>query len=326
MGAKHTDVVAFCFNGTDALNLCLKGILRPKDRALATVTEHNSVLRPMRSLEQSRDIHLGIVDCDHDGYVTTRLLERCLDRSIRLVVVSHASNVTGAVQDLTALGNLAHEFGAVFMVDAAQTAGSLPIDMHAMNIDILASSGHKGMLGPMGTGFVILRQALIRQIDSFRHGGTGTHSETDVQPEHGDAKFESGSLNVAGIAGLDAAIDHLDQHGDAHRCERKRLTKRLLDGFNRIPELTLYGPPGVENRNSVVSFNVGNQDCHEVAMLLESEFDIHVRAGLHCAPRMHQALDTLRRGGTVRASIGSFNTDAHIDRLLDGVGQLASAR
>jgi cysteine desulfurase/selenocysteine lyase len=317
LGAHTEDAVVFCFNGTDALNLCIHGALRPGDHVIATVTDHNSVLRPLRELEKSKSIVVDLAACDPSGRVSTEQIERLLTPSTRLVVMPHASNVSGCIQPVMEIGAMVRKAGSLFLIDAAQTAGDIPVDLHGMHADMIATSGHKGLLGPLGTGVAAIRGELVDTLSSFRQGGTGTQSEADQQPEKGEAKYESGSLNLPGIAGLGAGLDFLRQNVKSISDHKKRLLSMLIGGLQELHSVTIYGDPSPDNRVAVVSFNLIGLDCHELAMLLESQSHIQLRAGLHCAPHMHQALGTIPRGGTVRASLGPFNTDEHVQRLLD---------
>jgi cysteine desulfurase family protein len=323
--ARQEDPVVFCFNGTDALNLCIHGVVRDGDHVIATVTDHNSVLRPLRELERAKSIVLDLADCDQRGCVNPAQIERFLTAKTRLVVMPHASNVTGTIHPVQQIGEMVRAAGALFLLDAAQTAGDLPIDLYALHADLIATSGHKGLLGPLGTGVAVFRHELVEVLPSFRQGGTGTLSENDRQPTRGFEKYESGSLNLPGIAGLEAGLDYLVDNPKPRLERKRRLTKMLVEGLLHIPSVTVYGDLSAQHRVSVVSFNLGDLDSHELAMLLESQAHIQVRAGLHCAPRMHQALETASRGGTVRASLGPFNTEEHVERLLATLKALASS-
>ena len=246
--ANADDPVVFCFNGTDALNLCIRGIVREGDHVIATVTDHNSVLRPLRDLESTRSIVVDLADCDQRGYVSPAQIERFFTPKTRLVVMPHPSNVTGTIQPVDKIGELVHEAGALFLIDAAQTAGTLPLSLYKMHTDMIATSGHKGLLGPLGTGVAAFRHTLVDQLPSLRQGGTGTQSEDDRQPTHGEQKYESGSLNLPGIAGLEAGLDYVYEESKRIDQSKQRLTKMLLEGLLSIPSVTIYGSPSMENR------------------------------------------------------------------------------
>jgi cysteine desulfurase family protein len=325
LGARNEDLVVFCLNGTDALNLCIQGTVREGDHVIATVADHNSVLRPLRELEKTKSVVVDLAECDQWGNISAAQIERFLLPSTRLVVLPHASNVTGTIQPIQEIGEMVRDTGTLFLIDAAQTAGHIPIDLLKMHADMIATSGHKGLLGPLGTGVALIRHEFVPTLPSFRQGGTGTQSENDLQPTQSEEKYESGSLNMLGVAGLNAALDYVRDNTTNLIQNKQRLTQMLLDGLAEISSVTIYGRPSVDNRVAVVSFNIEGLDCHELEMLLESQAHIQVRAGLHCAPRMHAALGTASRGGTVRVSLGVFNTEEHVDRLLSTLKTLAVA-
>ncbi len=320
--ATSSDLVVFCFNGTDALNLCLHGILRPGDHAVATDVEHNSVLRPLHWLKQFRGIDFDLVPCGPEGVVDPDQLRRRLKPATRLVVVSHASNVTGAIQPVDALTRLAHEAGALMLIDAAQTAGCCPIRFHDWQVDLLACSGHKGLLGPLGTGVVIVRAGLESQLESWRQGGTGSQSESELQPVEGQVKYESGNLNMHGIAGLSAGIQYVLAQSERFWPMKRRLRQQLADGLSSLPQVVVYGPDPRQACVDVLSFNVLGMEPHDVTMVLENVAQLQLRAGLHCAPRMHRALGTAATGGTVRASLGPFNTAEQVSALIEAIERL----
>ncbi len=312
----------FAFNGTDALNLALHGLLTEKCHCITTVTEHNSVLRPLRELAATKGIEVSFAECDGTGRVDPAAIERLFRTETRLVAVSHASNVTGALQPLDAIGELARAQGARLLVDAAQSAGHVPIDLERSPIDLLATSGHKGLLGPLGTGFLYLAPGLDSELATCRQGGTGTDSDLDQQPQRGSDKFEVGNPNALGLAGLSAGLEYVQTHAAAHRRMLHTMTELLLHGLSDIPGVRAYGPDDASQRVSVVSFSVNGYACHEVANLLELLGGIQVRAGLMCAPRMHQAMGTPE--GLVRVSPGPFNSPADIELLLATLRKITS--
>lgn len=326
LGAADADQVIFCFNGTDALNLCLHGLLKPGDHAIATDVEHNSVLRPLHWLKQHRGIEFDLIPCSQVGLVDPDQLRSRLRPRTRLVVVSHASNVTGAVQPVDELTKLAHEAGALVLIDAAQTAGCYPIQFRASSFDLLACSGHKGLLGPLGTGIVLMRGDLQSKLDSFRQGGTGSESESEHQPELAEAKYESGNLNMHGLAGLAAGLQFVLENGESFSSLKRELRRQLYEGLSSLAGVSLYGPEPKHACVDVLSFNVEGLDPHEVTLVLENLAQLQLRAGLHCAPRMHRTLGTASRGGAIRASLGPFSTHEHVSVLIDAVGQLIRER
>jgi selenocysteine lyase/cysteine desulfurase len=291
---------------------------------VTTVIEHNSVLRPLRSLAASGAIEIEYVTCDSQGIVDPDEIKRALRGNTRLVVLSHASNVTGAIQDVRATAAVTREREVLLLVDAAQTAGHLPIDADALGADMIAASGHKGLLGPLGTGLCYLRAGVEQHVRATRQGGTGTHGEEDLQPDDLPNKYESGNRNMPGLAGLAAAVEfhRAKAHGGV-RAHEQALTQRLLEGLFEIPGVTVYGPRSAEARVGLVSMRIEGYDPQEVAAALDSAHRIQVRPGLHCAPRMHEALGTLRSGGTVRLSVGQFNTLGEIDQAISAIAELA---
>ena len=283
--------IVFTFNGTDSLNLALFGLLRDGDHVVTSVAEHNSVLRPLRHLEDRGIIHVTRVPSDAHGVVDPSEFQRALRPNTRLFALVHASNVTGAIQPVSDVGQIARQNGIVFLIDAAQSLGHLPIDLRRIPCDLLASSGHKGLLGPLGTGILYLAPGAEQHVDSFRLGGTGTHSEDDLQPASLPDKYESGNLNVPGIAGLSAALQTIQQQGiDSLREHERSLASRLLDGLSDVAGVTVHGPADADQRVGVVSISISGYQPQEVAAILDVSCGIQVRAGLHCAPRMHQTL------------------------------------
>lgn len=312
----------FAFNGTDALNLALHGLLTERCHCITTVTEHNSVLRPLRELAARKGVEVSYARCDGAGRVDPAEIERLVREDTRLVALNHASNVTGAVQPLDAIGELARAHGARLLVDAAQSAGHIPIELERSPIDLLASSGHKGLLGPLGTGFLYLAPGLESELVTCRQGGTGTDSDQDLQPQRGSDKFEVGNPNALGLAGLSAGLAYVLAHAADHRSRLRAMTEQLLHGLENLPGVCVYGPNDADQRVSVVSFSVDGYPCHEVAHLLELLGGIQVRAGLMCAPRMHQELGTPE--GLVRVSPGPFNSPAEIELLLTTLRTIVS--
>jgi cysteine desulfurase/selenocysteine lyase len=319
-GAENSGTITFTLNATDAINTALFGLLTPGDKVVATSMEHNAVARPLRALE-SRGIRLEIVACNPCGALPLAGLRAAL-AGARAVVATHASNVTGTIMPLAAIGTMARAAGALFIVDAAQTAGAEPIDVAAMGIDVLAFSGHKSLLGPQGTGGLYVREGLA--VEPLRHGGTGSQSESDCQPLFYPDRLESGTPNTPGIAGLLAGIRYINKQGlDNIRTAEKRLTEALLHGLANIPGVRAYGPPPGEPRAAVVSFTVSGRDSGEIAHILDRDHGIACRGGLHCAPWAHRTLGSLATGA-VRFSPGCFTTAADIDAALAAVATIAA--
>lgn len=326
LGAESARHVVFTGNGTDALNLALHGLLRPGDHVVTTDVEHNSVLRPLEHLQRNRGINTTFVTPGTEGVVTVDDVRRAMLPETRLVVVSHVSNVTGAIQPIEEIISAAQDCGAMTLIDAAQSAGHLPLHVSTLGADLLACSGHKGLLGPLGTGLLILRPGVEDQLESLRQGGTGTHSEEPSQPATLPDKLESGNHNAPGIVGLEAALAWIEDRGIAALREHDRkMMARLHEGLRRIPGVTRFGPDDAHRCSGVISFVIDDLPPQDVATILDEHFSIECRAGLHCAPRMHRALGTLEAGGTVRFSPGPFTTESEIDAAIEAVRQIAGA-
>jgi cysteine desulfurase family protein len=310
-------------NVTYAINLVLRGLLQPGDHVVTSSMEHNAVMRPLRALEQ-QGIQFTTVRCDTDGSLDPREVRRALRPQTRLVVLNHASNVSGIILPVAEVGRLVREAGLLFLVDAAQTAGTMPLDMEAMHIDLLGFTGHKGLLGPTGTGgLAIGPRVKVQDLAPLLRGGTGSRSEHEVQPDFLPDKFESGTLNAAGFAGLRAGLAYLEERGVAAiRAHEVDLTRRLLAGLGAIPRVTIYGPRDAEKQVAVVAFNVAGHTPADVAQALDETYDIACRPGLHCAPSTHRTLGTFP-GGTVRFAMGAFTTAEEVDRAIQAVGELA---
>lgn len=337
IGAVDPRQIVFAGSGTDALNLAIHGLLRPGDHAICSAADHNSVLRPLRFLEEQGGVEVNRVECNGEGIVDPEDVRRALRPKTRLVAMIHASNVTGAIQPAAEIGQLVKQHGAQFLVDAAQSIGHLPIDVDALHADLLAAPGHKGLLGPLGTGILYVRPGLENQLHTIRQGGTGTESDQDRQPDLLPQKFEPGNHNVPGLVGLAAALEWLQSQGIAAiQAHEQQLAERLRTGLLPIRGVTLHGPkpatsPASASKYSVtpsaavVSISIDGYDPQEAAAVLDASFGVQVRAGLHCAPLMHKAIGTLDRGGTVRFSIGAFNTSEEIDAAMDAVKKLTGA-
>jgi cysteine desulfurase family protein len=316
------DSLRICFtsNATEALNLAIKGSLRPGDHAVCSSMEHNAVWRPLVALAR-KGISFSIARAEPDGTVTAESILKELRPNTRLVAVLHASNVSGTINPIQEIGEALQRKNCLFLVDAAQSAGILPIDVEAMQIDMLAFPGHKGLLGPQGTGGLYLREGIL--LSPLREGGTGSDSASDTIPEFMPDRFEAGTLNTPGIAGLGAGLEFLLSRGlVAVREQEQGLTQSLLEQLYQIPGVLLYGPPMGTPRAPVVSFRLQGKSCTQVGEDLESQFGIVSRTGLHCAYLAHEKLGTTRTG-TVRFSLGPFTTSSHIQQAIDAVRHLA---
>ncbi len=326
LGAPDPLRVVLTPNVTYALNIAMLGLLNPvTDRVVTTGIEHNSVMRPLRALE-AQGLELVVVPCGPDGQLDMEAMQEALLPGARLVVASHASNVMGTLLPVGEIAELAHAVGALLLVDAAQTAGVIPIDAPALGVDLLAFTGHKGLLGPPGTGGLIIAPELdpsvIRPILS---GGTGSRSEEERQPEMLPDRLEFGTGNGPGVAGLGAGVQHLLDYGvDAVRAHECALTQRMLDGLGKIPSVTMYGPLDVERRTATVSLRIEGHSVSEVGWRLDEDFGVLSRVGLHCAPAAHRTLGTFPEG-TVRLAAGLSNTEADIDVAIGAIREIASA-
>ncbi len=319
--APNPNRVVFTANTTDAINLALHGLLQPGDHVVTTSMEHNAVVRPLHTLMQ-QGVRVTRVPCAPDGSVEPAQVLAAMRPDTRLVAMIHASNVTGIILPVESVGAAVRERGALFLVDAAQSAGVLPLDVQAMHIDLLAFPGHKGLFGPPGTGgLVVGERATLRPI---RQGGTGTRSEEEEQPAMLPEGFETGTLNSAGIAGLGAGVRFvLEQGTERIRAHETALVEKLLAGLRDIPGLTLYGPTDVYRQVGVVSIRLAHWEPMDLGVALDQEFDISVRTGLHCAPLAHRTIGTLPTG-TVRLAPGYFSTLDDVERVTDALRCLST--
>jgi cysteine desulfurase family protein len=315
--------IIFTQNGTDSLNLALHGLLKAGDHVVTTVCEHNSVLRPLSFLAE-RGVATSYVPCDGQGYVDPDAIRQAITPKTRFIAMIHASNVTGAIQPAEAVGRIANDHGIYFLLDAAQSLGHVRIDVAEIGCHFLAAPGHKGLLGPLGSGILYVAPGVEKHLQPVRQGGTGTKSDQERQPEELPDRYESGNLTVPAIIGLEAGVSYVAQLGTALiEGQSRGLTQRLLTGLGGLPGIQLYGPLTGNNRVGVVSLNVVGFDPRELAAILDAQWQIQTRAGLHCAPRMHGALKTLP-SGTLRLSLGHFTTQGQIDAAISALGELAA--
>lgn len=317
--AEDPSRIAFACNATEALNMAVQGIFAPGDHVITTAREHNSVLRPLYRMEDHR-VELTVLPADTRGNIDYCDLEKNLRKNTRAVVIGHASNVTGSITDLQSVSEFTRRHGLLLVVDAAQTAGVLPIDVQEMGIDVLCFTGHKGLMGPQGTGGIYVREGV--PITSMKVGGSGIHSYDRSHPSRMPELLEAGTMNVHGIAGLSAALDYLEQTGiDEIRKKESQLARQFLEGIQKIPGITVYGDPDSDQNVAVVSLNLGEEDSGRVADWLWEDYGICVRAGAHCAPLMHCALGTQKQG-TVRFSFSHYNTEEEVDCAIDALREL----
>lgn len=322
-GTKDPNRLVFTMNATMGLNMVINGTIEPGDHIVTTMVEHNSVIRPVN--HKVRDgAEATFVSPDGEGYVDPDDIRRAIKKNTKLVIVNHGSNVSGVVQDLQAIGTVCREAGVPFAVDAAQTAGVLPIDMAVCHISFLCFTGHKALMAPTGTGGLCV--ADDAEIKSSMYGGTGVRSAFPYQVEEFPYRLEAGTLNLAGIAGLSAGLDWVEQSGldTIHRHEIELLAK-LQEGLSEIDEVRIWGTTGLNNRVATLSASVGDLDAAYVGTILDVDYNIQTRTGLHCAPLIHEHYGTTPRG-TVRFSIGPFNTGEHIETAVRAVGEIAANR
>lgn len=322
LGCPRADHVCFTPNSTAALNTVINGVVRPGDRVVTTVLEHNSVLRPLNRLAAEQDVTVEYAGCDANGVLDYDELERLVTSGTRAVVVTHASNVTGNAVDIARVAAMAHATGALVIVDASQSAGTAHIDMQAMGLDAVCFTGHKGLMGPQGTGGLAVAEGI--DVAPWAMGGTGVHSFDPLQPLEWPTRLEAGTLNGHGIAGLSAGLDFIEAQGgvEAIAAHERSLAERFLAGVREIPGIALYGAFDQPVRSAIVSLNVGDIDSAEISDALMQGWGIATRPGAHCAPLMHRALGTERQG-IVRFSFGYFNTDEEVDTAIDALHDLA---
>ena len=319
-GCPRADHVVFTANSTEALNIALYGLISAGDHVISTDLEHNSVLRPLYDL-QTRGAMVDFVPADKKGNIRYEDMQKLFRPDTKAVVCTHASNLIGNVLDIARIGEMAHAHGALLVVDASQTAGVLPIDMQKMHIDVLCFTGHKGLMGPQGTGGLCIRPGV--EVQPLLRGGTGIHSYDRGQPQAYPARLEAGTLNTHGLAGLHAALEFIERHGvQAIGARERALMRRFYDGVRGIPGIAVYGDFEQDERAAIVTLNIRDYASGEVADALFEDCGIATRAGAHCAPRMHEALGTVEQGA-VRFSFAFFNTEDEVDMAVRAVRELA---
>ena len=320
---KDSSRVVLTLNATESLNLALKGLLKPKDHVITSSMEHNSVMRPLRDLEK-KGIELSIIRCSKEGKLDPREVEKEIRSNTRMVVLTHATNVTGTLLPIRQVGLIARSYNLLFLVDAAQTAGAYPIDVERDRIDLLAFTGHKSLYGPQGTGGLVIGERVKEnEMIPLKQGGTGSRSEFEEQPDFLPDRFESGTPNGVGIAGLLAGIQFVLEKGieQIHQHEIG-LIEKLIEGLKKFPQVKLYGIEKGEDRIATLSFNIAQLSPSDVAMRLEREFGILCRPGLHCAPAAHRTIGTFPEG-TVRFSLSYLTSEWEVDQALQAVNHLA---
>ena len=319
-GVKDARRIAFTNNSTESLNIAIKGILSPGDHVITTMLEHNSVLRPLYEMEK-KGVKLTIVPSDSRGCLNIHDIEEAITSDTKMIVCTNGSNLTGNYIDVKPIGELAHRHNVLFVVDASQTAGVFPIDVEDMKIDVLCFTGHKGLLGPQGTGGIYAREGV--EIRPLKTGGSGIQTYSKTHPVQMPTALEAGTLNGHGIAGLHAALEYLERTGiDEIRTREQSLMRRFYEGVKEIPEVKIYGDFSQENRCAIVTLNIGEYDSSEVSDELLTEYGISTRPGGHCAPLMHEALGTVEQGA-VRFSFSHYNTEEEVDIAIRAIHELA---
>jgi len=318
-GGGSPDHCTFSYNATDSLNQVIQGVLWDGGHAVTTTLEHNSVLRPLYHLEHERGNPVTYIPFNSQGFIDPDDIKNAIRDDTKLVIVNHGSNVIGTCQDIAAIGKICRDRGVFFAVDASQTAGVVPVKLKEMNIDAVCFTGHKSLFGPTGIGGICTDDHV--KIKSTRWGGTGVRSAQKTHLEEYPFRLEAGTLNTMGIAGLVAGQEFIREQGGPKAIHHKEmaLLKRLWEGIKDVEGITIYHAEDLENHIPVLSVNVDGFESMNVGMVLDCDFDIATRTGLHCAPLVHEQMGTLPIGGTVRFSVGPFNTEEHIDRAIEGL-------
>ncbi len=308
--------IVFTHNATDSLNLAIKGVVKSGDHIITTSIEHNSVIRPIKALEKN-GVENTIVKCDKYGHLDPNVIKKAIKPNTKLIVTTHASNVCGTIVDIESVGNIAKENNVLYLVDASQTLGVYDIDVQKINVDMIAAPGHKCLLGPQGTGMLYIRDGL--EVNILKEGGTGSNSEDLFQPNMMPDRYESGTHNTPGIAGLNAGVKFILETGiDKIRKHEEELCEYMLTKLTEVPNIKIYGPLDSKKRAAVISINIGDIDSGEITFILDDMYEIATRSGIHCSPLAHKTLGTLRQG-TVRFSLGYFNTKEDIDKAVEAL-------
>lgn len=318
---RNPERIVFTVNATEALNLALKGLLKPGSHVITSTMEHNSVTRPLHVLS-GKGVEVTKVPCSGEGAIKVSDVEAAIRPNTTAIVITHASNVSGTLMPVDEIGRMAKKRGVKFIVDAAQTAGIFDIDVQWMKIDLLAFPGHKSLLGPTGTGGLYIGEEV--ELTPLKEGGTGSMSEVPGQPDIMPEKYESGTLNTVGIAGLAAGLKFIRREGIGYiRDHEMILTRKFIEGAAKIEGLAIYGPPGLSARAPVVSFSLEGKDPGKVGTLLDEQYDIACRAGLHCAPDAHRTLGTIEKK-LVRFSFSFFNNESEVEHAIKALAEIAS--
>ncbi len=317
---KNPNDIAFTSNTTMALNMAIKGWLKPGDHVIATSVEHNSVRRPLYYLEQKMGIEVTYIEADEQGSLNVKDVAAAIRCNTTLAVVNHSSNLLGTIMPIADIAEITHKHGIKLLVDAAQSAGIIPIDVRSMGIHMLAFPGHKGLLGPQGTGGLYIDPEL--DLEPLLHGGTGSQSEAREQPSVRPDRYEAGTQNTPGLAGLKAGVQYvLNETVQKIHTKEWDLAQRLMLGLEPIKGVKLLGPKAGEARTGIVAFNVEGIDPSELSFILDQHYRIAVRAGFHCTPLAHSCAGT-ETTGAIRASVGIFSTEGDVDALAEAIKEI----
>ncbi|MEW6328361.1 MAG: aminotransferase class V-fold PLP-dependent enzyme [Thermodesulfobacteriota bacterium] len=317
-----SEQVIFTANVTESLNLVLLGLLQPGDHVVTTSMEHNSVMRPLQYLKESRNVDFTVVSCDDRGRLDPEDIQKALRPETRLVVVNHASNVTGTILPIEAVGEIKGD--AFFLIDTAQSAGVIPIDMQGAGVDFLAFTGHKSLLGPAGIGGLCLSKDI--RLNPLKRGGTGSRSESWAHPDFLPDRYESGTPNTVGIVGLDAGIRFIQEQGlERIRGHELQLIRQMMEGLSGIKCVKIYGPRAADEKTGIVSLNIEGKSPSEVCLILDRKYGIMTRGGLHCAPIAHKTIGTFP-DGTVRLSLSYFNIMEEVDQVIRAIDEISHGK
>ena len=321
-GGDDYNRLTFSYNATDSLNMIIQGLAEKGAHVITTMLEHNSVLRPLYSLQQKGLIDVTYPPFDERGYVDPDDVKKAIRPNTKFVVCTHCSNVIGTIQPLKEIGKICHDNGLIFVVDGSQGAGAVDLDMQAQNIDVYCFTGHKCLMGPTGIGGSYVREGIT--INHTRYGGTGVRSAVEGHLEEYPYRLEAGTMNLLGIAGLYAGVKWITEKGIMNIHDQEmRLWKKLRDGLREIDGVTVYCATSVENQNPVLSFNIKGSTAEKVGQFLDVDYEIACRTGLQCAPKVHMGIGTFDLHGTVRFSIGAFTTEEEIDTAIAAVKEIA---
>jgi len=322
---KDPNRLCFAYNATDALNLIIFGLLGNGDHAITTTVEHNSVLRPLYHMARDKGVEVDYIPFDNQGFVHPDDFRKKFKKNTKMVVVNHASNVIGTVQPIREIGKHCRESGIIFVIDASQSAGKIPVNIEESFVDVVAFTGHKSLLGPTGIGGLYVREGI--DIRHTRAGGTGVRSAVRTHLDEYPYRLEYGTINVMGVAGIHAGIKWIEQKGmeNIHAHEMK-LASQLVSGLKTIDNVTLYCQDSLTDHISVVSFNINGLEAMNTGTILDVDYNIACRTGLHCAPLVHEGIGTDKIHGSVRFGIGPFNTEGHIQAAVEAVKEIAKVR